>query len=765
MLPDEAVSDPALNGSVAADLPERALTLLEMQRELLAEATAGAQASRVLGLLVEFIEAHASGALASVLLLDPETHTLKTLVAPRLPRAYSDAVDGLVIGPSAGSCGTAAFHNQLVIVEDIATDPLWEDYRELAEAHALRACWSAPIRGESGEVVGTFALYYEAARRPAQREIDLVDVAAGIASIVIERQQALDRASEEAAERSEIERRYRTLVEQLPLVIYVDELDAASSNIFTSPQIEELLGYSVQEWLRDELLFVKALHPDDRDRVLAAHAHTHRTHEPLSTEYRLRSRAGDYVWVRDEGVVVKDEDGKALYLQGYLLDISPEREAEEQLRRQAMHDGLTDLANRAFFNERLAHAVSIRKEADEQTALLFIDLNNFKSLNDRFGHSTGDAILEVLGQRLRTLIRAGDTAARLGGDEFALLLEVVSEPAEVARVAERVLEAIGEPIEVDGHCFTLEASIGIALGDDAHDLLKQADAAMYRAKSQLGLGYAFFDPELDHAALVRFRRIAELAEAIERREFRLHYQPIVQLPSGKISGYEALLRWEHPELGEIQPLEFVPLAEESGLIVPIGRWVLQEACMHAARLAGVEGRELEMSVNVSARQLQHPDFVDHVEAALERAGLPGHCLVIEITESVLIETGDAAETRLCTLKSKGIEIALDDFGTGYGSLAYLQRLPVDIVKIDRSFTASVDTDAAGEALLRAIVGLGTALGTRLVAEGIERQSQSEVIQDLGCHSGQGFHYGRPEAAEPARPKTQVERVGSSGSGE
>ena len=755
MLPDEAVSAPALAGTAAADLPERALTLLEMQRELLAEATAGAHAARVLGLLVDFIEAHAAGALASVLLLDSETQTLSTLVAPRLPRAYSEAVDGLAIGSSAGSCGTAAFENRLVIVEDIAADPLWEGYRELAIKYGFASCWSTPIRGESGEVVGTFALYYETPRRPTQREIDLVDVAAGIASIVIERQQALERASQEAAERHEIERRYRTLVEQLPLVIYVDALDAASSNIFTSPQVEWLLGYSVDEWLSDEMLFVKALHPDDRDRVLAAHAHTHRTHQPLSTEYRLRSRDGDYVWVRDEGVVVKGDAGEPLYLQGYLLDISPEREAEEQLRRQAMHDALTGLANRAFFNERLAHAVSIRKAPGEQTALLFVDLDNFKSLNDRFGHPLGDGVLEEVGRRLRTLVRAGDTAARLGGDEFALLLEVVSEPAEVARVAERVLAAIAEPVEIDGNRFVPGASIGIALGDDARNLLKQADAAMYRAKSQLGVGYAFFDPELDEAALVRFRRIAELAEAVERCEFRLHYQPIVELPSGEVSGYEALLRWEHPELGELPPLEFVPLAEESGLIVPIGRWVLQEACMHAARLAGQQGRELEISVNVSARQLQHPDFVDHVEAALERPGLPAHCLVVEITESVLIETGDAAEARLCTLKGMGVEIALDDFGTGYGSLAYLQRLPVDIVKIDRSFTASVDTDAEDEALLRAIVGLGNALGTRLVAEGIERQSQSEVIQDLGCHSGQGFHYGRPEAAALPRPASRV----------
>jgi EAL domain-containing protein (putative c-di-GMP-specific phosphodiesterase class I) len=344
---------------------------------------------------------------------------------------------------------------------------------------------------------------------------------------------------------------------------------------------------------------------------------------------------------------------------------------------------------------------------------------------------------------LKSLTRAGDTTARVGGDEFAVMLEVVSEPAEVARVAERVLEAIAEPIEVDGHRFVAEASIGIALGDDAQALLKQADAAMYRAKSQHDLGYAFFDPELDHAALVRFRRIGELAEAVERREFRVHYQPIVALPSGEVTGYEALLRWEHPELGQLPPLDFIPLAEESGLIVPIGRWILQEACMHASRLAGPDGLGPEMSVNVSARQLQHPDFVDHVDAALERAGLQPERLVLEITESVLVETGDAAELRIAALKDRGVGIALDDFGTGYGSLSYLQRLPIDIVKIDRTFTANVDTDAEHEALLRAIVGLGTALGTRLVAEGIERQGQDDVVQELGVQNAQGFHYGRP----------------------
>jgi diguanylate cyclase (GGDEF)-like protein/PAS domain S-box-containing protein len=731
--------------SAAQESSDRFLSSWELQRELLREAVASADPRAVLTLLVELIEAQAPGAIASVLLVEREgdAPTVRTAAAPGLPQAYCDAIDGAAIGPQAGSCGTAASLGRTVIVEDIDTDPLWADYRELALAHDLRACWSTPVFDAAEQVVGTFALYYRTPRRPTSRELELVEMAADFAGIVFDRVRALDQAAHDAAERREIERRYRTLVEQLPLVIYVDALDAVSSNIFTSRQIEGLLGYSVEEWKEDGELFVKLLHPDDRDWVQAAHEHTHRTHEPLRAEYRLRARDGHVVWVRDEGVVVKDEDGSPLYLQGYLLDISSEREAEEQLRRQALYDPLTGLANRAHFNERLERAVSARRGTGERTALLFADLNGFKGVNDRFGHHAGDTVLRLLAERLHGVVRAGDTAARLGGDEFAVILEHVGDPAEVSVVAQRLHQAIAEPLELEGHRLTVEASIGISLGSDPLELLKQADAAMYRAKSNPGIGFAFFDPELDRAALVRFRRIGELGEAIERDELRVHYQPIVTLATGAVDGYEALLRWQHPTLGLVPPAEFVPLAEDSGLIVPIGRWVLEQACARAVSLADAEGRAIEMAVNVSARQLQHPEFVAHVEGALAASGLLPERLVLEITESVVIDTNDVEE-RLALLRAHGVQIALDDFGTGYGSLAYLQRLPIDIVKIDRSFTAAVDSDDSGRALLQAIVGFGTALGTRLVAEGIERPTQDAVVQALGCGSAQGFHYGRPE---------------------
>jgi len=551
------------------------------------------------------------------------------------------------------------------------------------------------------------------------------------------------------SEAREIERRYRTLVEQLPLVVYVDALDEGSSNIFTSGGIEPLLGYTVEEWRDEPDLFVRTLHPDDRDRVLAAHTRTHRTHEPLSLEYRLIARNGAVVWVRDDGVVVLGDDNEPLYLQGYVLDITPERELQEQLRLQALFDPLTGLANRAFFHEQLEHAVSIRTEHEPGTAVVFIDLDQFKQINDAYGHSVGDEVLAILGARLKTVIRAGDSVARLGGDEFAVLLTSVQEPAEPAVVAERLLEQITLPIEVAGRHLLITASIGIALGRSGAELLKQADAAMYRAKSNGDVDYAFYDDELDQVALNRFKRIAELREAIAEKQFTLAYQPVVNLDPFEVVGLEALLRWQHPTLGEVPPLDFIPLAEESGLIVQIGRWVLLEACFYASRLRELLGRDLEIAVNVSARQLQHPEFLEHVDDALHRADLPPHLLTLELTESVLVASGERAEQQLSTLKDRGVKLALDDFGTGYASLAYLQRLPVDIVKIDRSFTAKIDSGAADLALLEGIVGLGKALGLQLVAEGIERVAQQGIVLELGCHGAQGFHFGRPAPAAAA----------------
>jgi diguanylate cyclase (GGDEF)-like protein/PAS domain S-box-containing protein len=551
------------------------------------------------------------------------------------------------------------------------------------------------------------------------------------------------RAYDDDLSPNEVARRYRTLIEHLPLVVYVDALDAVSSNIFTSPQIEPLLGYGVDEWKAETDLFERLLHPEDRERVLAAHAHTHETHEPLSIEYRLVARDGRVIWLRDEGVIVLDDRQQPLYLQGYLLDITREREAELQLRQQALYDPLTGLANRAFFHERLRHAIKLRHEAGEATGLLYIDLDDFKGINDRWGHDLGDEVLTEVGKRIEQAVRPGDTAARLGGDEFAVVLTEPLTPEQAAGVAERLLKEISRPMDSGSGPLFMSASIGIAFGDHDETLLKEADIAMYRAKGHAELGYAFFDPELDRTAVERSQRIGELREGIGRGDFRLDYQAVVDLDRHEIIGYEALIRWEHPRIGELPPGDFIPLAEETGLIVSLGEWVLTEACTEATRLWRLHGRPMQMAVNVSARQLHHPDFVRHVRRAIDKSGLVPELLTLELTESTLLSSDERVAETLRTIKDLGVVLALDDFGTGYASLSYLRQFPIDVVKIDRSFTANADSQDGDLVLLKGIIDLGHALQLNLVAEGIETPAQHTIVRKLGCQQAQGFYFGRP----------------------
>ncbi len=548
---------------------------------------------------------------------------------------------------------------------------------------------------------------------------------------------------DEALAPDEVGRRYRTLIEQLPLVVYLDEVDSVSSNIFTGRQIEPMLGYSVEEWATDPELFTRLLHPDDRERVLAAHAHTHDTHEPLSIEYRLVARDGRVVHLRDEGVIVLDDHAKPLYLQGYLLDITEQREAEHQLRQLALYDPLTGLANRAFFHERLRHAIKLRHAEGQATGLLYIDLDDFKWINDRWGHDLGDEVLHAIGRRIESSVRPGDTAARLGGDEFAVVLTEPVTPEDAVGVAERLLTEIARPLEGSSGPLYTTASIGIAFGSNDETLLREADIAMYRAKNHAEIGYAFFDSELDRAAVDRSQRIGELREGIAREEFRLDYQAVVDLERSEIIGYEALVRWEHPTAGELPPAEFIPLAEETGLIVGLGEWVLMEACTEATRLCQLHGRPLHMSVNVSARQLNHPDFFHHVSQALDCSALLPSLLTLELTESTLLASDERVARTLQKIKDLGVVLALDDFGTGYASLSYLRQFPIDVVKIDRSFTAYAGSKHGDLILLKGIIDLGHALELNLVAEGIETPEQHTIVRQLGCHQAQGFYFGRP----------------------
>jgi diguanylate cyclase (GGDEF)-like protein/PAS domain S-box-containing protein len=542
------------------------------------------------------------------------------------------------------------------------------------------------------------------------------------------------------------ETRFRTLVEQLPLVVYIDRLDESSSNIYSSPQIESLLGYTPEEWASEADLFVSVLHPDDREQVLAAHASTHATGAPLQLEYRLIARDGRVVWVHDEARVIDGPDGIPV-LQGYLLEITEQRQAEEHLRHQAFHDALTGLANRALFMDRVQHALDVRSDARGDAAVLILDLDDFKAINDSLGHAAGDALLEEVGRRLRTALSASHTVARMGGDEFAILVEdPAGVPTSVA-VAERLLSQFELPFHLDGREVFVTASVGVAVGRDGEELLRSADVALYRAKTGGGAQYAVYGPKMDEDVLGRLELISDLRRAQVEEEFVVHYQPIVELATGRLISIEALARWEHPKRGILQPSEFIPLAEETGRIVEIGRWVLAEACRQAAEWKSVlpSRAPFAVSVNVSTRQIRRHGIVNDIESALSGSGLEPTALTVEITESVFAERRDELVDVLDDVSGLGVALALDDFGAGYSSLPLLQDLPVAMVKIDRHFVDLIGRGLERAAFVRAIVDLARALSLQVVAEGIEHPAQVAALCNLGCRLGQGFHYAQPLA--------------------
>lgn len=419
-----------------------------------------------------------------------------------------------------------------------------------------------------------------------------------------------------------------------------------------------------------------------------------------------------------------------------------------RLSEEGFLDPLTDLANRALLMDRTEHALARGARDGQPMAMLFMDLDGFKTINDSLGHSTGDGLLIAVSDRLRACLRSIDTAARLGGDEFAVLLESTDERG-AGVVAERVLSALRPPFILQGREVFVTASIGVAAGtpdeEDANELLRNADAAMYAAKSNGKARHEFFAANMYLTVLRRLELQNELQQAVRNQEFAIQYQPIMELKTGRIAKVEALVRWEHPSRGLVPPMDFISVAEESGLIVEIGRHVLEQACYQARRwnLRYQRRRSLEVSVNVSARQLQDPELIHDVVAALQSSDLDPQHLTLEITESVVMEDVEASIDRLKELKALGVKLAIDDFGTGYSSLSYLQRFPVDVLKIDRSFVKVIDDDAEDSALVRAIVNLTDALGLESVAEGVETSEQLAALMAMGCDRAQGYYFARP----------------------
>lgn len=564
--------------------------------------------------LAQVIELQSKGMLCSILLLDEDGVHVRHGPAPSLPPDFVKAIDGAPIGPRAGSCGTALYRGEQVIVTDIMQDPLWEDYRVLAARHGLRACWSSPIFSRHGRVLGSFAMYYREVRSPNEFENRLIDIGTRIAGIAIER-----------------------------------------------------------------------------------------------------------------------------------------RHAELRIQFMAHHDALTGLSNRAKLLSDLARVIEHARLGEHKAALLFVDLDRFKHVNDSLGHEIGDRLLQAVAGRLQHCLRAGDSAARIGGDEFVICLPKLRGKDDAPVVASKVIDALSRIFFVDGHELRIGSSVGISIyPDDAQDvdtLMRAADAAMYHAKGKGRGNYQFFSTELQAALARRMTLTNQLGRALSRDELALDYQPQVNMESGRILAAEALIRWRHPEGATFLPAEFIPLAEQSGLILPIGDWALREACAQLKRWQQNGHRQLRMAINLSVHQVQQRNFGQRLRQLLEEYGLSASTLDLEITESILMQPSEENQATLAQLSGMGIHLLIDDFGTGYSNLGYLRSFPVDTLKIDQSFVSGIETDENDGAIVDAIIAMARSLNLNVIAEGVETAGQSEFLRRHGCKAGQGYFYGKPLSAD------------------
>jgi diguanylate cyclase (GGDEF)-like protein/PAS domain S-box-containing protein len=629
-----------------------------------------------------------------------------------------------------------------------------------------------PIRGVvDGNPIGVYDVYQDA--RLIEQRIDatrsgvfvvavvassllvvLIWLALGGASRVLagQNRRLLEQATTERLLLVDLQRseeRFRSLVQNASDGVLVLGEDGLVR--YESPAVERILGRRAEDGIGR--LATADVHPDDReivDSLLADVALS--SGSEVAVEFRAHHADGSWRTLQAIAKNLLDDPAVGGVVVNY-RDVTERNALEEQLRHQAFHDVLTGLANRSLFRDRLGHALARASRGGWPTAVLYLDLDDFKAVNDRLGHAEGDRLLVAVGERLRSATRAGDTVARLGGDEFAIIIEE-SEAVAAGQSAARILEAFARPFTLGEREVSARASIGIAIqsadGGDADELLRRADIAMYAAKARGGDCHVTYEAQLQGPTVARMELKADLRGALERGELHIEYQPIVELDSGAITGSEALMRWDHPAHGPVPPIEFIPLAEENGVILELGRWILESACRQTKAWQVETGASLTVSVNVSGRQMADSAFVADVGRALSVSGLDPHNLTLEITESVLIHDVEATVAAFRALKLLGIRLAIDDFGTGYSSLSYLRQFPIDILKVDRSFVASLDGSSDAGALVRSILNLSATLRLDTVAEGIETSVQRDALQGLGAQRGQGYLFARPMRPDDLR---------------
>jgi diguanylate cyclase (GGDEF)-like protein/PAS domain S-box-containing protein len=920
--------------TVSRDVSERRQVALGLagQKRVLEMIATDSPLAETLEQLVLLIEEQAPGAHCSVMLLQGDRLYLGA--APHLPDCYKQAVEGLPIGADIGSCGTAAYSGQMIITEDIHTDPRWAGYLELAKASNLRSCWSRPIFSSQGRVLGVYAILHPYPAAPTGRDRQLLETATQLAGIAIERKR-VDEALKQAEEK------YRSIFENAVEGIFQTTPEGYYSA--ANPMLAQIYGYSSVEDLMQSLTDISHQLYVDPNRRAEFITLIQAAGEVREFESQIRRKDGSIIWISESARALYDQrgaligyegtvedithrklaernlhyrdrllqgvadatycllmnpdleevipevlatlgyaaevdrvylyenhphipngdvalsmrfewtrdgiapsihqphwhnqpyrelglqhwydafcDGKAVsgpahtfpeeqqsifrldniisilmvpvFLDGFLWgfigfdDCTTERQwsasdesilvaiaasiggaikrqqTEEQMRYQAFHDALTGLPNRSLFDQQLPSAIAYAARHNEMLAVAFLDLDRFKNINDSLGHAVGDELLRSVTQRLLGCLRKEDIIARWGGDEFTLILPHIKAPEAAARVARRISAALKPAFHLAGHELHITSSIGIALypqdGQDLKTLLQNADAALYRVKEHGRDSYQFYTSTLNSQASQLLSLESSLHHALERNEFIVQYQPQIDSRTGKVVQMEALLRWQHPELGLVPPDQFIAMAEENGLILPIGEWVLETACLQGRQWQTMD-MPMRVAVNLSARQFQQQDLVLRVATILKRTRLKAQYLELEITETTTMRDMEFTRDMLYAFSAMGVRIAIDDFGTGYSSLNYLKVFPLHALKVDRSFIKDLAANPDDEAIAKTIITLGHGLGLQVVAEGVETEEQVRTLRALDCDAMQGYYFSRPLSGEDATAFLQqsVQRMG------
>ena len=690
----------------------------------------------ILKVIVRGIEKLNPEMTCTVMLLDTESKFFSKCIACNLPIFFRTAISRVEIGIGVGSCSAAVFTGERVVVDDIATHPYWVTLKDLAAQARFGACSSQPIRSSSGELLGTFAIYHHEPREHTKSDLNILEQSARLAGIAIERKM-IEQNLQIAA--IAFESQEGMLVTDANRVI-----------LRVNSAFSQITGYS-----EDEII---GKHPG----MLSSGRHDMDFYASMwESIVNTGSWEGD-VWNRRKNgevypahltfTAVKGRDGTIVNYVATLVDITSRKSAEEEIQHLAYYDSLTGLPNRRLLMDRLSQALVTSARGKGGGAILFLDLDHFKTLNDTLGHDVGDLLLKQVSERLTSCVREGDTVARIGGDEFVIMLEGLSDSIfEAARqaelICEKILNALNQAYQLNSYEYHSTTSIGATLFSgheiESDELLKQADIAMYQSKTAGRNAIRFFDPVMQEVINNRALLERELHKAFDNDQFQLHYQLQVN-NLGQALGAEALIRWMHPERGMVLPFHFISLAEEIGLILPIGKWVIETACSQLKVWQQSKfTKDIVLSINVSAKQFRQADFAEQIQDAVNRHGINPTLLKLELTESLLLEDVEEIIATMTTLREIGVQFSLDDFGTGYSSLMYLKRLPLNQLKIDQSFVRDLITDVSDQAIVHTIIAMAKSLSLDIIAEGVETEEQLQFLLNKGCTCYQGYLFGRP----------------------